>query len=135
MAVVRFSISLEEDIACELDQYVTENCFSNRSQAVRYLIEKNVVEKKWMCNHEVAGAILLSYPQLKGEIVLQIHAICREAFEEVLSLQHFHLDKETCLEIVAVKGSSKKLTALADKLIGIKGIRHGKLLMSRTESL
>jgi CopG family nickel-responsive transcriptional regulator len=54
-------------------------------------------------------------------------------FDVILSSQHFHLNHDNCLEIVAVKGIAKRLTELSDKLIGMKGIIHGKLVMSRTE--
>jgi CopG family nickel-responsive transcriptional regulator len=37
------------------------------------------------------------------------------------------------MEIIAIKGTSSKLTELSDKLVSIKGIKHGKLIMSRTE--
>ena len=40
MTVSRFGVSLEEELLTALDQYVTDNNFSNRSQAIRYLIEK-----------------------------------------------------------------------------------------------
>jgi CopG family nickel-responsive transcriptional regulator len=50
-----------------------------------------------------------------------------------LSSQHFHLGQEICLEIVAVKGISKRLTKLSDKILGIKGVIHGKLVMSKAE--
>ena len=36
-------------------------------------------------------------------------------------------------DVIAVKGSANRLTELSDNLIGIKGIIHGKLVMSRTE--
>jgi CopG family nickel-responsive transcriptional regulator len=32
-----------------------------------------------------------------------------------------------------VKGHAKMLTELSEKLISIKGIKHGKLIMSKTE--
>jgi CopG family nickel-responsive transcriptional regulator len=51
----------------------------------------------------------------------------------ILSSQHFHLSQENCLEIIAAKGEAIRLTELSDKLIGIKGIIHGKLVMSRME--
>ncbi len=35
--------------------------------------------------------------------------------------------------IVAVKGPSAELTGLSEKLISIKGIQHGKLVMSKAE--
>ena len=46
MALKRFGVSLEDDLLESLDQYVLENGFSNRSQAIRFLIEKNLAEKK-----------------------------------------------------------------------------------------
>ena len=55
MSVSRFGVSLEEELLTALDQYVTENNFSNRSQAIRYLVEKNLVEQKWKCDNLVAG--------------------------------------------------------------------------------
>ena len=42
MALKRFGVSLEDDLLESLDQYVLENGFSNRSQAIRFLIEKNL---------------------------------------------------------------------------------------------
>jgi CopG family nickel-responsive transcriptional regulator len=54
-------------------------------------------------------------------------------FEEILSSQRFILNKNKCLEIVAVKGIASRLTELSDKLISIKGIEHGKLGMTRAD--
>lgn len=55
MPLKRFGVSLEDNLLESLDQYVSENGFANRSQAIRFLVEKNVAEKKWQCNHIVAG--------------------------------------------------------------------------------
>ena len=46
---------------------------------------------------------------------------------------NFHLNHDNCLEIIAVKGKAIKLTELSDRLIGVRGIIHGKLVMSRVE--
>lgn len=37
------------------------------------------------------------------------------------------------MEIIAVKGKAITITELADKLIAVKGIQHGKLTMSRAD--
>ena len=65
MSIKRFGVSLEDNLLESLDQYVDENGFANRSQAIRFLIEKNVAEKKWQCNHIVAGTIIIMYDQEK----------------------------------------------------------------------
>ncbi len=133
MSVIRFSISLEEELAKELDEFVKNNQFSNRSQAIRHLIEKNLVEKKWMCGNIVAGAIILLYNYEKKDVLSSINDICHENREKVLSAQQFFLADESMISVIAVKGCSKELTLFSEQLIGIKGIKHGKLLMSRID--
>lgn len=133
MSVARFSISLEKELLDELDIYAEENNFANRSQAVRHLIEKNIVEKKWHCNNIVAGAIVMIYDHHKKDIVIKSNDIQHNYFDVILSSQHFHLNNEICLEIIAVKGHASILTDLSEKLISIKGIKHGKLIMSKTD--
>lgn len=133
MSLARFGVSLEEDILKALDEYVIENKFPNRSQAIRHLVEKNLVEKKWQCNQIVAGAVVLLYDHHRGDVTIKSNDTQHEYFDVILSTQHFHLNHENCLEIVAVKGTANRLTELSDKLIGIKGIIHGKLVMSRAE--
>jgi len=133
MSLARFGVSLDEDILKALDGFVIENKFPNRSQAIRHLVEKNLVEKKWQCNQIVAGAIVMLYDHHKGDVTIKSNDIQHEYYDVILSSQHFHLSHENCIEIVAVKGTANRLTELSDELIGIKGIIHGKLVMSRVE--
>jgi CopG family transcriptional regulator, nickel-responsive regulator len=131
MGVIRFGVSVEQDILDRLDEYVKENKFTNRSQAIRHLVSKNIVEKKWQCDNIVAGSVTLIYDHHKNELLNQLTQVQHDYHEEILSSQHCHLDHNQCLEIVAVKGKASRLTELADKLIAIKGIQHGKLTMTR----
>ncbi|NMC40316.1 MAG: nickel-responsive transcriptional regulator NikR [Bacteroidales bacterium] len=133
MSVTRFGVSLDSEILKALDSFVVENRLPNRSQAIRHLVEKNIVETKWLCNRIVAGAIILLYDHHKGDIVNRTNDIQHDYSDAILSSLHFHLDNNKCLEIVAVKGKAHRLTELSDKLIGLKGIIHGKLVMGRTE--
>jgi len=133
MAVTRFGVSLESELLEALDNYVLENNFPNRSQAIRQLIERNIVEKKWQCNHQVAGAITLVYDHHKRDLGRKITDIQHDYHGEILAALHFHLSHDTCMEIVAVKGQAHRLTELSDKLISQKGIRHGKLVMTQSE--
>lgn len=133
MSVVRFSVSLEEELLSELDLFAKDNNFANRSQALRNLIEKNIVEKKWHCNNVVAGAVIMIYDHHKKDLITKINEVQHDFFDVILSSQHFHLNHETCLEIIAVKGVASRLTELSEILISIKGIRHGKLVMSKAD--
>lgn len=133
MALARFGVSLDEELLKALDDFVVENSLPNRSQAIRHLVEEYLAEKKWNCNHIVAGAVILLYDHHKGDVTTKSNEIQHTYFDVILSSQHFHLSHENCLEIVSVKGKAKRLTELSDKLIGMKGVIHGKLVMSRVE--
>ncbi|TCO05411.1 nickel-responsive transcriptional regulator NikR [Natronoflexus pectinivorans] len=131
MSVVRFGVSLEKELLDDLDEFVKKNRFTNRSQAIRQLIAENTARSKWECNNIVVGSITLIYDHHKRELVHKLHDIQHHYHHEILSSQHFHLNHDICMEIIAVKGEAKLLTELSDKLIAIKGIQHGKLTMSR----
>lgn len=132
-SVKRFGVSLEEDLLKELDKLVVENHFPNRSQAIRFLIKKNIVEEKWQDNKVVAGAIVLVYDHHKRELQNKSTDLQHDYHDLILSVQHVHLDHHNCLETIAVKGKAQKLIELSEKLIGLKGIKHGKLVMSISE--
>ena len=133
MTVSRIGVSLEKDLLDALDEYVKANHFSNRSQAIRYLVNKNTVEQKWQCNNYVAGSVTLLYDPNKREIQNQIADIQVSYHQEVLSTQRIILDKSKHMEIIAIKGVASRLTELADRLISIKGMQNGKLTMSRAD--
>ena len=133
MALKRFGVSLEDDLLESLDQYVLENGFSNRSPAIRFLIEKNLAEKKWLCNHIVAGTIIIMYDQGKKEIASKIILIEQDFQDVILSSSQYFINKNFCLLIATVMGEAHRLTDLSDRLTTIKGIKHGKLVMSRAD--
>jgi len=131
MSVVRFGVSFEKEVLDALDEYVLENKFSNRSQALRQLVNKHIVEKKWLCNNQVAGAVTLVYDHNKREIANHLALIQRDYREEILSVQRFTLNKHYSMEVISLMGISSRLTDLSERLISEKGIQHGKLTMTR----
>lgn len=133
MSIVRFGVSLEKELLEALDNYASNNHFTNRSQAIRHLINNNIVTSKWQCNNLVAGSITLVYDHHKRDLLTNLTDLQHDYHSVILSSQHFHLEHNLCMEIIAVKGKAITLTELADKLIAVKGIQHGKLTMSRAD--
>lgn len=132
MKVKRFGVSLEEDILNELDHFVDQRKFPNRSQAIRYLISNYLVEDKIDANQIVAGSIVLVYDHHKRDLQSKATSIQHDFHDAILSAQHVHLDHHNCLETIAVMGKAVRLQELADKLIAIKGIKHGRLVITTT---
>ena len=133
MALKRFGVSLDEDILTALDEYVSTSGFSNLSQAFRLLIEKNIAEQKWQCNHIVAGTVIIMYDRSRKDIASQIDSIQQQYSDLILSSSQFYLNRDFCLHTATITGEAYRLTALSDRLTAIKGIRHGKLVMGRAD--
>ncbi|MCR5713875.1 MAG: CopG family ribbon-helix-helix protein [Bacteroidales bacterium] len=133
MALKRFGVSLDAKVLDALDSFVRDNGFANRSQAIRFLVEKSVTETKWQCNHIVAGTIVLMYDRSKKDIPVHIAEV-QDAYRElILSSSQYFLNDGVCLHVTTITGEAHCLTEFSDRLIAIKGIRHGKLLMGRAD--
>jgi CopG family nickel-responsive transcriptional regulator len=128
----RFGISLDKRLLDRFDRLIREKRYTNRSEAFRDLIRQELVKKEWEEGKEVAGAIAIVYNHQQRELLNKIMDIQHDFQKLIISSQHIHLDNENCLEILAVKGSSKEVEKLADILKSVKGVRHGTLSMSST---
>ncbi|MBK7097055.1 MAG: nickel-responsive transcriptional regulator NikR [Sphingobacteriales bacterium] len=126
----RFGVSLEESTLNELDQLVSDRKFPNRSQAVRHLIKGAAVSEKISKNSTVAGALVIVYDHHKHDLSNKLTSVQHDYHHIILSTQHIHLSRELCLETIAMRGKAQKLQEIADTIIGIKGIKHGKLVIA-----
>lgn len=131
MKVVRFGVSIEKDVLQLLDNYIEDNQFPNRSQAIRQLIQRIEVEKQWKSDVVVGGSITLLFDHHKRELLDKITDIQHDFHHVILCSQHVHLDHDNCLEIIAVKGKATVLKDLANRLTTVKGIIHSQLSMTK----
>ena len=76
----------------------------------------------------MVGTITLVYDHHTRELTDQLTEIQHDHDAEVLSTLHVHLDRHHCLETVVVKGDAAVVQSIADKLIGIRGVLHGRLV-------
>jgi len=130
--LVRFGVSLDQELLERFDRLTKERDYTCRSEAFRDLIRQELVQKQWQGGGEIAGAITLIYDHHKRELVNKLMDIQHDFGELIISSQHIHLDHNNCLEIIAVKGSAKEAQKLADSLKSVKGVKHGTLSMSTT---
>ncbi|MBV7530928.1 nickel-responsive transcriptional regulator NikR [Chitinophaga sp. sic0106] len=131
MKVVRFGVSVEKNVLELLDNYMEDNQFPNRSQAIRHLIQRIEVEKQWQADEVVGGSITLLFDHHKRDLLDKITDIQHDYHHLILCSQHIHLDHDNCMEIIAVKGKASLLKQLANALTAVKGIIHGELSMTK----
>jgi len=130
--LVRFGVSLEKILLEKWDSLLKVKGYNNRSEALRDLIRQELVRVEWSSGGEVVGAITLVYDHHKRELVNKLTNLQHDFGGLIFASQHIHIDHHNCMEIIAVKGSPKSIQALADKMQGTKGVKHGALSMATT---
>ncbi|MDD2463232.1 MAG: nickel-responsive transcriptional regulator NikR [Desulfobulbus sp.] len=128
----RFSVSLDDKLLAQFDDYIQPRGYSNRSEAVRDLIRKVLVNEEWEQDSEVVGVVTLVFnhhqPQLQEKITELQHAY----HHQITSTTHVHMDHHNCLEVTIVKGRASQVRELAENLIALRGVKNGNLTMSST---
>ena len=132
--LVRFGVSLPKYLIEQFDKHIHDKNYSNRSEAIRDLIRQVLIEEDIEQDGEVIGALHLLYNHHKRELSDQITSIQHDLHDLIISSTHVHLDHDNCLEVILLRGQSRELRALANKLLALKGVNHGQLyLTSRVE--
>jgi CopG family nickel-responsive transcriptional regulator len=131
--LIRFGVSISEDLLEQFDKLIVQKGCNNRSEAIRDLIRNQLVELEWDNDEEeVAGTITLIYNHhVRGlsDLLLELQ---HNYYQLILSTMHLHLDHHNCLEVLAIKGTAGKVRQFAERLISVKGVKHGKLTITST---
>ena len=130
--ITRFGISMDSNLLGRFDDYISQHGYSNRSEAFRDLARERLVRKEWEEDEDVetVGTITIIYDHHKRELMEHLTDHQHRHHRTVISTMHVHLDEENCLEVLAVRGKTKDLKKFADDLISMKGVKHGKLVMT-----
>jgi len=131
--ITRFGVSMEKDLLANFDELISRKGYTNRSEAFRDLVREYLVEEEWRAERkEMIGTITVVYNHHTRGLSDTLTDLQHQFFNLVISTMHVHLDEDNCLEVLVVKGRVDKIKSVADKLISIRGVKHGKLTMTTT---
>jgi|Deesub1362B_J571_1020462.scaffolds.fasta_scaffold00212_26 CopG family nickel-responsive transcriptional regulator len=133
MKIVRFGVSIPEDLLTKFDEMIEEKGYANRSEAIRDLIRDFIVRHEWeLGDEEVAGTITIVYNHDEAAVVEELLDLQHDYVNQIISSLHVHMDEHNCLEVIVVKGKASDIKKIAERLISLKGVKHGKLVMTTT---
>jgi len=130
----RIGIALDSDLLKRFDRSIERRGYTNRSEAFRDLIRDRLVKERTAePDATVVGTITLIYDHHAHGITEKLTEAQHAHHELVVSTSHAHLDHDSCLEVLIVHGKSAAVEHFADLLIGLKGVQHGRLVMTVPE--
>lgn len=135
MGLIRTGIALDSDLLMRFDRLLEAQGYENRSEAFRDLIRDRLNDARLKSGDVfVVGAVTLIYDHHSRLLPDKLMELQHEYHEVIISTVHSHLDHDMCLEVVVVKGKLKQVEELGTRLIGLKGVQHGKLVMSSPDA-
>jgi CopG family nickel-responsive transcriptional regulator len=131
--LTRFGVSIPDSLLGDFDRLIAGKGYQNRSEAIRDLIRDSLVTEEWReGNRKMVGTISLVYSHHTRELSRILTKMQHDHYQTILSTLHIHLDEHNCLEVLVVKGKGEEIKKIGDRLIGTKGVMHGRLSLTST---
>jgi CopG family nickel-responsive transcriptional regulator len=127
----RIGIALDSDLLKRFDRSIQQRGYTNRSEAFRDLIRDRLVTEQTAAPEAiVVGTVTIIFDHHAHGVTEKLTEAQHEHHDLVVSTSHAHLDHDSCLEVLIVHGKSAQVAQFADLLIGLKGVQHGRLVMT-----
>lgn len=130
--LTRTGVSLEEDLLEQFDRVIARRGYKNRSEAIRDLIRESLVAEAVDKNKQIVATLSMIYDHHRPNLSNKLNEIQHHSHHNVLAATHVHLDEDNCLEVVIMKGRSGDIQHLADHMLAMRGVKHGKLVVTIT---
>jgi len=127
----RIGVAHDSDLLERFDDLISRLGYTNRSEAFRDLIRDRLITDRTADDTApVVGTVTLIYDHHARGISDKLTELQHANHELVVSTSHAHLDHNSCLEVLNAHGKSAAVSQFAGRFIGLKGVLHGRLVMT-----
>lgn len=127
--IVRVGVTFPPDLLRDLDQIIADMGYKSRSKAIHDTVRTFVNEQKWLA--DIAGGMVGSITMIYNHEMRELESDLTETqhqFESIIcASMHVHIREDKCLETIAVKGSTKAIKHLVEKLRARRGVEEVRL--------
>src|SRR5271169_1878164 len=128
--LARTGLSIDRELLARFDLAIAKKRYKNRSEAVRDLIRDHLVSEEADSDKLVVGTLTIVYDHHRPNLTEKLVEAQHRAGSKVLAATHVHLDHHNCLEVVIMKGRSSEVRHIADQILSLRGVKHGKLVLT-----
>lgn len=130
-SLTRIGVAIDAALLDEFDRLIDRRGYGSRSEAFRDLIRDALVQDQWASGTApVVGTVTLVYDHHVRRLGDRLTSLQHEFHHAMLSTLHVHLDHDHCLEVIVVRGPAADVKRIADGLISMKGVKHGRLTVT-----
>ena len=124
----RFTISLDDDLAVQLDRLMKERNYSNRSEVFRDIL-RDIIAKEDLTRGDAEALAVVSYSfnHHKRQLTERMNEIQHANIGLVVTAMHVHVSHEVCSETIILRGPVSEIQSLALSIVSAPGVHYGKI--------
>lgn len=132
----RTTITLDEDLAEELDRYIASANVANRSEAIRDLVRRGLgAIPAPEADADCIGVISCAVDQSISELSRRIRKSRMGRHDEIMFTASMPVNHSETIDIVIVQGPVARVGDYARALFQERGVRHGALSLTPVEEV
>jgi CopG family nickel-responsive transcriptional regulator len=134
--VQRLTITIDDDLVAEVDEFIAQHGYANRSEAFRDLLRSGLehAHSATAGNRNCIATLSYVYDHAARELPKRLTKDFHEHHDLAQATLHVHIDHDSCLEVTVLRGRGADVRAFADHVIAERGVRHGHVVMIPVES-
>lgn len=131
----RLTITIDDDLVAEVDQFIEEHGYVNRSEAIRDLVRSGLQASgsKVQGNRDCIATLSYVYDHAARELPKRLTKEFHAHHDLAQATLHVHIDHDSCLEVTVLKGRGSDVRTFADHVIAERGVRHGHIVVMPIE--
>lgn len=118
----KFGVYLPIDLARQLEGFMRETGIKSKSRLVQEALRVFLLEHAWRSGKAVAGVIGVFYNHEVRGVDEALTDIQHDYLDIILSTLHVHLTRDHCMLAITVRGQTRRIRELVNKLMGINGV-------------
>jgi CopG family nickel-responsive transcriptional regulator len=127
----RLTITIDDDLVAEVDEFIAQRGYANRSEAFRDLVRGGLEHAgdHTIGNRQCIATLSYIYDHTARELPKRLTKDFHDHHDLAQTTLHVHIDHDSCLEVTVLRGRGAEVKTFADHVIAERGVRHGHVVI------
>lgn len=125
----KFGVSLEEELLTEFDRYIEVKNLPNRSEALGYLVKRELNRVDFAENEHSQGfaSVTICFDHHKSDIGDQLTGIQHDFLDVIKCSQHLHVNHDLCAEVILCLGAKDRILDFYKQICSVRSLINHNL--------
>ena len=128
----RVTLTLDDDLVTENDQFIEARGYQSRSEAFRDIVRagfQHLDAEQEAGGKSCVAALVYVYDRDVRELAKRLAKVRAHHHDLMVATTSVDLDHKSCMEVALMRGPTETVRHVGDHILAERGVRHGKLVV------